>query len=393
MRTLRQRFIALGLIAGISACAHQTRETSVEQERELASPVMNNSPTAAKEGEAWVCSFNVQWVGFSNSRDDQALAQLMKDEDCEIVVVQEIIAPPEDAWVLRGADPDFIPEKRGRQLMYPTPDPKGRRNPLRGQSKTSAFFAAMEKAGYPNWVLSPGDTGPNNLHSNNSDTEWFAVFYRGQHVQYAPDLPKGYLDLPLAKHPVYDRVPFAFPFRAKGGFDFVLISVHLAADANQAARRQDEMNAIQKWIREQSRSHGERDFIVLGDFNIEDAKELSGILPDRQWESLNEACEATNTSPREGKPYDHVFLSRSATTIREVPSKLGNSAKANLLVVNLLEKMEKPWARANRGKPYPGGGPRGGKWEGYDHTVFRTSYSDHHPIKFKISKKAADDDQ
>ena len=56
-----------------------------------------------------ICSFNIQFLGQSKVRDDVALANLIKDYD--VVVVQELIAPP-----YPGTFPDGTPFQ---------PDPEG----------------------------------------------------------------------------------------------------------------------------------------------------------------------------------------------------------------------------------------------------------------------------
>ena len=68
-----------------------------------------NGGESQKEGEAQkdveplkVCSFNIQFLGSSKSRDDAALSIILKDYD--IVVIQELVAPP-----YPGTFPDNTP--------------------------------------------------------------------------------------------------------------------------------------------------------------------------------------------------------------------------------------------------------------------------------------------
>ncbi len=51
-------------------------------------------------------------------------------------------------------------------------------------------------------------------------------------------------------------------------------------------------------------------------------------------------------------------------------------------VVDLIEAMRPFWDTANG--PYPG--------DPYDHNPFRRFYSDHHPIVFRMTVQANDDD-
>lgn len=299
------------------------------------------------DGCLTVCSFNIQFLGNSTRRDDDALAAVL--EDFDIVVVQELVAPP-----------------------YPGVFPDGSR--FRPDAEASEFFAAMQARGFA-FLLSEEDTGTGERnHQNSSATEWWVVFYRPGRVYPAYDLPAGYLALDRSNHPDFERVPYAFPFRSNGGtVDFVLISVHLmpgASDRN-ADRRQQELAAIAAWIEDQETLEG--DFIVLGDMNIEDAEELADALP-AGFVSLNARCLPTNTNVRNPKPYDHVLINPVTTT--EVDVEFG------FQVVDLVEAMGPFWTSATQ--PYPG--------RPYDHNRFRLVYSDHHPVTFQLALPARDDD-
>jgi len=69
-------------------------------------------------------------------------------------------------------------------------------------------------------------------------------------------------------------------------------------------RRKHELNAIATWIKNNDAK--EKDFIILGDCNVQDTAELMYITPEG-FISLNINCMPTNTSLRSPKPYDHVF--------------------------------------------------------------------------------------
>lgn len=301
--------------------------------------------------EAWaqayreieVVSFNVQFLGQSRSRDNAALVELLSDYD--LVFIQEVIAPP-----------------------YPGLFPDG--EPFRPNERVRAFFDLMSEAGFA-YLMSPEDTGPGPRNQLNSTaTEYFIAFYRPDRVQVAPDLPWGFLADDVTGHPDFDRVPFAFPFRA-GASDMVFISVHLRPGAGPAnrARRAHELDAIWEWI--SARGGPERDYVVLGDMNIESCSELADVLP-RGVISLNSACNATNTNVRRPKPYDHVMVRRRFSQT-EIPGEL--------TIVDLIESMRGAW----RGRGHYPGDP-------YDHTRFRQIYSDHHPIAFSVATDGEDDD-
>jgi len=152
--------------------------------------------------------------------------------------------------------------------------------------------------------------------------------------------------------------------------DFVLVSVHLKPDAGPAnrARRQHELASIAAWI--DANNEVERDFIILGDTNIQNAGELANATPPH-FASLNDECWPTNT--KGDKPYDHVmFLPGYSTEV---------DLKFDMAVVDLVKAMRGRWRTPS---PYPG--------DPYDHNEFRKFYSDHHPVVFRLRVPAVDDD-
>ena len=302
-------------------------------------------PAQAVQAEALdICSFNIQFLGNSRSRDDAALAHVLRD--CEVAVIQELVAPP---------TPGTFPGGKARKA----------------DAEAKEFFDAMQALGF-SYLLSEEDTGTGaKIHMNSSATEWWVAFYRDDAVQPATDLPSGFLAADRSDHPDYERVPYAFAFRSAGGSDFVLVSVHLqpGGGRKERARRKQEFDAIARWI--DANDASERDFVILGDMNIEDCKELAGVTP-AGFVSLNDECVPTNTNVKKPKPYDHVML-RPADT-REV------DADYDFVVVDLVEAMRPFW---KGDEPYPG--------RPYNHNGFRKYYSDHHPVRFRL-KPAADDD-
>jgi len=158
----------------------------------------------------------------------------------DIVVVQELVAPP-----YPGKYPDNKPYK-------PT-------------EASKEFFDFMIRAGFK-YILSEENTGRNSNRKNGTASEWFVAFYKPEVVCAtgqepvepscdASDLPSGFLSNKRARNANYDRVPYAFGFRAVGGkADFVIISVHLRPNtgSENRARRKQELKAIGKWISENS---------------------------------------------------------------------------------------------------------------------------------------------
>lgn len=307
-------------------------------------------PTYADE--ITICSFNIQFLGISKSRDNNALTDILKDYD--IVVIQEIVAPP-----------------------YKGKFPKG--GSYRPVPVVTEFFDLMWENGFK-YVLSEEDTGPGiTNHKNASSTEWWAVFYKDDVVYYADDLPHGFLEKDRTANKNYERVPYAFPFRTVSeNLDFVLISVHLqpGAGSKNTKRRSHELKSIHKWIFKNNSS--EKDFIILGDMNIEDKEELED-LNLKDYLSLNEDCVRTNTlinlNVNNGAmPYDHVMYNTVYTT-DDIDLDYG------FVVIDLVKVMKPYWTNNST---YPG--------NPYVHNEFRKYYSDHNPVVFKMIENNTDDD-
>jgi len=301
-------------------------------------------PTASAPHRVSVVSFNIQFLGQFKIRKDAALADLLAPYD--VVVVQELVAPP-----YAGSFPNGDPYN---------PDPEAAR-----------FFDEMAKRGF-SYVLSPEDTGSGDqMHVNSSATEWFVVFYKPAAVQPAPDLVTGFLAEDRYNNPDFERVPYAFGFRA-GSEDLVFISVHLqpGGGSKDKVRRAHEISTISAWI--QGQTGGERDYVILGDMNIEDCGELAAVLPTG-FASLNSGCLPTNTNPNGPKPYDHVMYSKADTAAEVAPE---------FRIIDLVAAMRPSWPLADG--PYPG--------DPYRHDLFRQNYSDHKPVSFDLVVDDADDD-
>lgn len=318
-------------------------------------PVTAADKPACAVGPLKLASFNIQFLGSSAKRDNEGLADLVGDQD--IVLVQELIAPP-----FAGSFP---------------PNPDGTVEPFKPDPQAAAFFEAMRSRGF-SWVMSEEDTGTGDrIHLNSTATEWWVAFYKPQAAAPANDLPGGFLASDRSNHPDYERVPFAFPFRnCSGTMDFVLVSVHLQPDDGPAPRqrRQHEIASISQWIDAQA-GNGERDYLIVGDTNIQDCGELAQALPPG-YQSLNASCIATNTNVKGPKPYDHVFY-RPAATAPEIDQAFG------FKVVGLVDAMRNRWQQFGTG-PYPG--------DPYRHDDFRQVYSDHSPVLFRMVAAGRDDD-
>jgi len=323
------------------------RRTIVWLSAVLALYVITGSRPVAQAAESIsVASFNVQFVGHFKNRDNAALAKLMAPHD--LIFIQELVAPP-----VAGVYPGGTPYK--------------------ADNEAKAFVDAMTAEGF-SYLLSEEDTGTGEKnHKTSSATEWFIAFYRPATVLPAPELASGFLAADRSDHPDYERVPYAFPFRA-GAADLVFISVHLqpGGGSKDTARRAHELAAIHQWVAAQPGP--ERDYVILGDMNIEDCEELANVLAPG-FKSLNHDCRATNTNSNGPKPYDHVMYNTEASAA-EIDTATG------LEVIDLVDAMRAAWP-PDAG-PYPG--------DPYDHKGFRTRYSDHNPVVFKIRTGGPDDD-
>lgn len=332
LRYLRPAFAVLALALGACSTAPQ-RETIAVPATASISPEPLASTEASSPDTLTVCSFNIKFVGLYTRKDNAALANLVKDYD--LVVVQELIAPP-------VATPSDSTRNRAKQ-----------------------FFDAMASRGFSH-VLSESDTGPNALGSNTSSSEWFVTFYKPGKVTPAADLPNGYISSPLSRHPSFKRVPCATAFRTTDrNLDFVLVSVHL--EPTDRAFRAGEFRAIDAWLQQQYATQAERDLIVLGDCNLQNQTELTANTPSN-FISLNEACVRTNVARGSAKPFDHVFFHPQHTS--EMDLAYG------FKVIDLVEAMQP-------GRPLASTA---------EQNVFFQVYSDHHPVVFRFKIPAHDDD-
>jgi len=234
----------------------------------------------------------------------------------------------------------------------------------------------MKNLGFE-YLLSNEDTGTGDeIHTSASSTEWWVTFFKPNRVSPATNLPSGFLADDRSNNDDYERVPYAFAFRsANNNLDFVLISVHLMPGSSTGAknRRRHELSSIAAWVK--AHNQGERDFIILGDMNIEDQVELVVNTPEG-FHSLNDECRKTNTimTPGGERPYDHVMYD-TLYTVTEIDRQF------DFDVIDLIEAMRPSWTS---GDPYPG--------DPYDHNLFKQYYSDHHPVIFRMVTPSRDDD-
>lgn len=304
---------------------------------------VSSSRVEGKTDTIDICSFNIQFLGHFKNRDNEFLSGLLNN--FELILIQEMVAPPVNG-------------------MYPD----GKKYKADVESK--AFHDLMIANGFSYW-MSEEDTGPKKNHTASSASEWWIAYYKEDVLQAdSSERAYGFIDEKLTLNETFERVPYAFPFKALNGeLNFTVISVHLAPGSSGTSKqkRSEELSGISKWIND--RTEDNRDFLIAGDCNIENDAELQKILKENEWFdkqdlwSLNENCISTNTkcyeSVSKGRPYDHVLYAE-ATVEDLIPGTFD--------VIDLLRLC-----------------PEGSiSSYSYDHDKFRTKYSDHLPVTFKL---------
>tara|TARA_R110001583_G_scaffold194100_1_gene364272 strand:+ start:7417 stop:8661 length:1245 start_codon:yes stop_codon:yes gene_type:complete len=298
-----------------------------------------------------ITSFNIQFLGNGKNRDNAALASVVADSD--IVLVQELVAPPQ-----AGIFPDGTH--------------------YNADSEAQAFFTEMTSRGFT-YYLSEEDTGTGNeIHKGSSATEWWVAFYKDQKVDIDDALLNeglgGFLAQDRSNNPDYERVPYAFPFKTiDGSLDFVLISVHLkpGPGPTNRDRRKHELESINKWVTLHDTK--EKDFLIVGDLNLYSC-DVFTTMNIGQFITLNSSCLNTNTNVNGPEPFDHVLYRPQFTS--EVDKNYG------FRVTDLITAMKASWY-SHFTHDYPG--------EPYSHNPFRARYSDHNPVSFELIVGTDDD--
>ncbi|WP_345987754.1 hypothetical protein WCX18_10965 [Sulfurimonas sp. HSL1-2] len=277
-------------------------------------------------------TFNVKWIGYSSSRDNEGIAKLMSEGHRDVVFIQEVVSPPTDINIT--GEPGWA---------------------ISGDAESAAFFDAMQQQGY-DYALSEEDTGTgDSIHSNSASTEWFVAFYKQDKLTL---IDKGYLAEDRSNNDDYERVPYYFTFKDKSGMDFTVISTHLNPGSSNADtdRRYHELSSIVSWVFKQASMGSERDFIIVGDMNVYDCDVLDRRV-DALFSRANREC--LNSNLKKSEPYDQVLYIKNYTRID------------NYEVLDLYEIFELPTSTPN--------------------DEVNAKYSDHHPIFFTIIGNGDDD--
>lgn len=300
-----------------------------------------SSSSESGEDTLAVCSFNIQFLGHFKERNDTLLTNLLKVYD--IIVIQEMVAPPVDGLYPNGST-------------------------YKSDKESESFHNLMTTKGYNFW-LSEEDTGPTKNHINSSASEWWIVYYNDKVLPDTLNEPFGFLSDTIVGNSGFQRVPYSFAMKsADGSTTFNLISVHLnpGGSSSDKAIRQAEFKGIYDWIKTSVKTN--KDYIVLGDCNIENSEELQSLVLNpfqEEYQSLNSNCISTNAKRYEakekGRPYDHIFINENF---------LEDLVTESFEVVDLQMYLE--------------GVNKIDEFFPYDHNYFRTRLSDHLPVSFKI---------
>lgn len=284
-------------------------------------------------------SFNIKWLGHYKAKENQVLAEILKDKD--LVVVQELVDPP-----VSGVYPD------GQSFVK--------------DDEAAAFVVEMKKVGFSYW-LSTSDSGKKGNHKIGSSDEWGIVFYKPTILKADSSRFFGFVDGPLVLHPVFDRVPFVFPFKTvNGNSTFSIVNVHLTQGESSAAeiQRLAQLDFLAQWINRQKEAN--KDFLIVGDCNIYDSTELV-TMKQKGFLSLNKELQATTASiygtKKKGNPFDHVFYAN--VSIEDLISK-------SIVVIDLMKAIQSLNLMNMEGvEPFVG-------------TIFSQRFSDHLPITWQM---------
>lgn len=221
-----------------------TSLNSSKIDRHILSAGVWEVPPANKD-ELNICSYNIQFIGQSDTRKNDEIADIIKN--CHVVIVQELVAAPENMTfdILK----DYTEETK----------PKSVKNfndkwAIEMDDESKAFFdsilALKDDSGNTLFKekISKYDTGSTAFLSNGSGSEYFTVFYQEQIMELDDSLPNGFLDYhdQLAGNLKYMRVPYIHSFKLKNEpFDFSIVNVHLHFHFKNATTREQ---AIERFV-------------------------------------------------------------------------------------------------------------------------------------------------
>ena len=281
-------------------------------------------------------SFNIKWLGHYKDKENVQLAQFLAPYD--LIAVQELVDPP-----FEGVYEDGIAYVQDQESLQ--------------------FFKAMEQEGFSYWI-SNGDSGKEKNHIVGPTDEWSVVFYKA--TKLIPDSSRfyGFVDTPLVLNPVFDRVPYVFPFcSVDRKSTFSVVNLHLTQGAGAAAiqQRQKQFQHLMTWVKSQKERN--QDFLLMGDCNVYRSEELF-VVHQHGYKSLNSALKPTTTtqySSGKGNPFDHCFY--------------GDSSQYEIIGDSFQVLDLRAWLLNQKAINMMGIAP-------FKNGLFSYRYSDHLPIQF-----------
>jgi endonuclease/exonuclease/phosphatase family metal-dependent hydrolase len=303
-----------------------------------ATTVLGQEPAAAT---VRLGSWNIEHLGSPGSRrgtgenvtqEPRDLARYIRYAGVDVLAVQEITAD--------GAAPAGFPRKyRSNSIL------------TRALGELNKGGAEWKHLLFPR--MRPADTG-----------QWVGIAWNARRVQPVGDI----VQLPVSHARTtqnsnrWDRNLHAMMFSAgKGKTDFVLLVVHLKANASASFARHRE-EEIAEFLNQAGALRKafptEKEWVLLGDTNIQNAGESAvRALSEAGFRDLNEHDIDTHTA-KGIQPFDRVF----------VPKNQPEFAKSRLEVLSAFQKEER-----------------------LSFAEFRARYSDHYIICTSIEVKADDD--
>jgi hypothetical protein len=353
----------------------------------------------APPGMLRFCSFNIQFLGMSNARDNPFLVDTVKN--CDILAVQELVSHPESGVVFPDQNKDGLVNQVDQEILKSGKDIAV----TNAKENVRKFFDLMVASGFK-FHISDLKTGSGDTHANSSSSEYFVTFFRPEHFELDQNHPPKFVADKTKDSVLFKRVPYAITFRTvQKKIPLVVVNVHLhfatkpnnmeeefnsfleasktleplSAEQKEAMDRfkacahepttfedfsecagkergknvsKSEFNAVQRyvelqsiyrWAKEENKTRpANTEWVVVGDMNISDSEELKEHLSRLKGvRSLNKEASVLTTAQGE-RPFDHAFVpirspGESSIHFPETLSTLSLVCRAALLKASPME--------------------------------------------------------
>jgi predicted extracellular nuclease len=271
--------------------------------------------TAQTAGQVRVGSWNIEHLGDPKARRGSGEGVLQQPNDL--------------ARYIRFADVDLLAIQ---EITADADAPEGFPKKYRTNSILTKTFAELNKIASQQWKhilfpkMKPADTG-----------QWVGVAWNAAVLKPAGDIYQVPVSHARSSQDSnrWDRNLHAMMFSAgKGKTDIVVLAVHLkaSASASYAKHRGEEISEFVKKTADLFKAFpGEKDIVILGDTNIQDADEPAvKALAQAGFVDLNKSDLDTHTA-KGTQPFDRVF----------VPKNQPEFAKSRLEVLSEFQKKER----------------------------------------------------